>query len=50
MECKLRIPPIPMIGSLELIDTLWNVNFSKDWFIMLLNLELIDTLWNVNSL
>ena len=33
---------------LELIDTLWNVNFC--WIVLFVpaNPELIDTLWNVN--
>ena len=32
----------------ELIDTLWNVNFSGSVFNANVLVELIDTLWNVN--
>ena len=35
--------------GLELIDTLWNVNFTGFIFLMSLKRELIDTLWNVNN-
>ena len=34
----------------ELIDTLWNVNFSTDDAELSIDMELIDTLWNVNCL
>ena len=36
-------------GGRELIDTLWNVNFTEDFVTVNPYLELIDTLWNVNS-
>ena len=36
-------------GGRELIDTLWNVNFSYSQSLSFVLLELIDTLWNVNS-
>ena len=35
------------ISTLELIETLWNVN-SKVWLEVDAKLELIETLWNVN--
>ena len=35
---------------LELIDTLWNVNFDPVSFAGLWFAELIDTLWNVNRI
>ena len=49
MECK-----FDDLGSLaeeyiELIDTLWNVNFSRRLAPALIRQELIDTLWNVNE-
>ena len=33
---------------IELIDTLWNVNYPHDYLIGIAPQELIDTLWNVN--
>ena len=33
---------------IELIDTLWNVNFCEVPITNTLDKELIDTLWNVN--
>ena len=49
MECKCQTAFYWLVGSSELIDTLWNVNddvfvFFVSWFN-----ELIDTLWNVNK-
>ena len=37
-----------VVGGRELIDTLWNVNFSRRLAPALIHQELIDTLWNVN--
>ena len=33
---------------IELIDTLWNVNYLQRYLILSALWELIDTLWNVN--
>ena len=49
MECKFRFNHTHADIFLELIDTLWNVNFAIIRYIFLLAGELIDTLWNVNS-
>ena len=38
-----------VLEEMELIDTLWNVNFIKDSIRCRSGRELIDTLWNVNS-
>ena len=48
MECKLDIVIIADDYSVELIDTLWNVNISIISMITPFTSELIDTLWNVN--
>ena len=49
MECK-SVPPAGMaILAPELIDTLWNVNFTSSLTGFMRLFELIDTLWNVNS-
>ena len=37
-----------VVGGRELIDTLWNVNWTGAVGILLHDTELIDTLWNVN--
>ena len=37
------------VQILELIDTLWNVNFFGDMGEGITDEELIDTLWNVNK-
>ena len=37
-----------VVGGRELIDTLWNVNYSVCEVMSNLTFELIDTLWNVN--
>ena len=48
MECKFNYPELTWCRSLELIDTLWNVNVKEVCVKELFRLELIDTLWNVN--
>ena len=48
MECKFCYYICLCLYGLELIDTLWNVNFTGFIFLMSLKRELIDTLWNVN--
>ena len=50
MECKLSTTSIKFVTTLELIDTLWNVNTAVQISISGHSLELIDTLWNVNPL
>ncbi len=37
------------VELMELIDTLWNVNFPVPHASLMALLELIDTLWNVNA-
>ena len=37
-----------VVGGLELIDTLWNVNDYEVFNLTKKEQELIDTLWNVN--
>ena len=37
------------IESIELIETLWNVNIDKEVNMEKFLVELIETLWNVNS-
>ena len=48
MECKSQCDNVSLSTSLELIDTLWNVNFFERMIFMGKVGELIDTLWNVN--
>ena len=49
MECKCELGRInKMFEKGELIDTLWNVNFSSLPIFIQTAVELIDTLWNVN--
>ena len=48
MECKFLLSSFIPAKILELIDTLWNVNFSTISGLKVLPIELIDTLWNVN--
>ncbi len=48
MECKLSTTSIKFVTTLELIDTLWNVNIFLDTHAFSAIIELIDTLWNVN--
>ena len=49
MECKsIRFDSF-CCSSIELIDTLWNVNEFLQKNSHGLKIELIDTLWNVNS-
>ena len=40
---------IQQIVIVELIDTLWNVNFFSEFGKCDIGNELIDTLWNVNE-
>ena len=49
MECKLDSVLQNQFCSVELIDTLWNVNTNLAPSCSLGGFELIDTLWNVNS-
>ena len=49
MECKLSTTSIKFVTTLELIDTLWNVNGINFICPTVFSLELIDTLWNVND-
>ena len=50
MECKLTKINIFFYRVIyELIDTLWNVNFSPSGDELDRTAELIDTLWNVNA-
>ena len=49
MECKLVPQHFPRDLHLELIDTLWNVNYQSLEAFCRLQTELIDTLWNVNE-
>ena len=49
MECKYVLNWYIESNSLELIDTLWNVNTFGIWFPKVGCSELIDTLWNVNE-
>ena len=39
-----------VVGGRELIDTLWNVNYTYINNVDGNEIELIDTLWNVNRL
>ena len=48
MECKYLKHLYDLLVTLELIDTLWNVNMYYIEKYMNYQLELIDTLWNVN--
>ena len=48
MECKSITGMRTAVVNKELIDTLWNVNEDKEWYLEMQSLELIDTLWNVN--
>ena len=48
MECKFCNRISSRTQSLELIDTLWNVNDNEIWGFLTYQNELIDTLWNVN--
>ena len=48
MECKLVNGQGNVIVQLELIDTLWNVNWCTILIRKEVSKELIDTLWNVN--
>ena len=49
MECKFEaMYPREYRSVLELIDTLWNVNWVQACPKGILPRELIDTLWNVN--
>ena len=51
MECKFRLFNRCLVRLwLELIDTLWNVNYFVKIFLFLNLFELIDTLWNVNEI
>ena len=50
MECKLFCVVITRTISMELIDTLWNVNHYHVIISWGNTTELIDTLWNVNNL
>ena len=49
MECKFIRSPLSLKQCIELIDTLWNVNFLLFSLLSFLFPELIDTLWNVNN-
>ena len=48
MECKFIMLQVVRRRYVELIDTLWNVNFIYGISVISINCELIDTLWNVN--
>ena len=48
MECKSNKDSGSVSSTLELIDTLWNVNNSVAYPFAIALSELIDTLWNVN--
>ena len=48
MECKFCAGVSSAPPSMELIDTLWNVNALNEYGGILVVNELIDTLWNVN--
>ena len=50
MECKWVRLIKRMVSKHELIDTLWNVNVTRDNALNTVLNELIDTLWNVNLL
>ncbi len=50
MECKSRNRYNNWCGRVELIDTLWNVNYYKYTQETYGTMELIDTLWNVNTI
>ena len=41
---------IALAASMELIETLWNVNRIDLYCLVRLRLELIETLWNVNKI
>ena len=49
MECKCNLLLECLRHILELIDTLWNVNYYGHHVTYHVIYELIDTLWNVNS-
>ncbi len=50
MECKcISQENDEPSGVLELIDTLWNVNYTARKEFLAQMRELIDTLWNVNE-
>ena len=49
MECKYLKHLYDLLVTLELIDTLWNVNVISGVGAAFSTLELIDTLWNVNE-
>ena len=48
MECKCQKTWTDCRRRIELIDTLWNVNFMTAYSSAIRMQELIDTLWNVN--
>ena len=49
MECKYTFNAYHLCTTRnELIDTLWNVNSTKNAICVNFKVELIDTLWNVN--
>ena len=50
MECKSVGGGLTKGLTLELIDTLWNVNTLEDVIEQTGTTELIDTLWNVNQM
>ena len=49
MECKYYDRELFKNYHLELIDTLWNVNYDSFRHHPTSTAELIDTLWNVNT-
>ena len=48
VECKLGRKKGGLVGNIELIETLWNVNELMGWEENATVEELIETLWNVN--
>ena len=50
MECKFGSEIYELLGNIELIETLWNVNEFRDEKQARYKEELIETLWNVNTI
>ena len=48
VECKFIYNQGQQIQQIELIETLWNVNYINPFLQDCLKSELIETLWNVN--